>query len=198
MAIQSAFLRALTREVNRVCYLDQVDAEPPPIVQPAPNLVVPTVDVLGLMTVMRGVETVIWPEPFARTETFGEHWKEAFTKPPLFDSSKPAFQWDGDPWPINTFGHGLFGSELYMRARTCHIPWYGALGFAAGASALWEYGFEGNGVRPSGLDLVWTPLSGLVFGEARYQVWKAAKDVRPIRVIVDPFGELSRTLGSPC
>ncbi len=170
------------------------------MIQPAPppNVWIPALHDLGLMVVMRSAETVIWPEPFARTETFGAHYKEAFTMPPIFDTKKPFFQWDGDPWYINSLGHGLFGSELYMRARTCHVPWYGALGFAAASSTLWEYGFEGNGVRPSGLDLVWTPLAGLGFGEARYQIWKAAKNVKPIQVIVDPFGELERAFGAPC
>ena len=35
-------------------------------------------------------------------------------------SSHRALEWDGDPWYVNTLGHGLFGSELYLRARMCH------------------------------------------------------------------------------
>jgi hypothetical protein len=153
---------------------------------------------------MRTAETFIWPDPFARTQYFGAHYEEAFTKPPIFDSSRRAFEWDGDPWYINTLGHGLFGSELYMRARTCHLPWYGALAFAAASSAVWEYGFEGNGVRPSALDLVYTPLGGMLLGEARYVGWNAAQKISApalrgtVRAVLDPFGELERAVGTGC
>lgn len=185
-------------------------AVPPstPVAEPAPephaDLVVPIVHVVTLMTVMRTAETFIWPDPFARSQYFGAHYEEAFTRPPIFDGSRRAFEWDGDPWYINTLGHGLFGSELYMRARTCHVPWYGALAFAAASSALWEYAFEGNGVRPSALDLVYTPLGGMLFGEARYVGWSAAQEIRvpvlrhTVRAVLDPFGELERALGTGC
>jgi hypothetical protein len=181
-------------------------AEPgvPAAVEPKPDLVVPLLHVTALMTVMRVTETFLWPDPFARTEHFGAHYEEAFTRPPIFDSSRRFFEWDGDPWYINSLGHGLFGSELYMRARTCRLPWYGALAFAAASSTVWEYGFEANGVRPSALDLIYTPLSGLALGEARYQTWRAAQSIRSpalrgaVRAIVDPLGETERALGSGC
>lgn len=79
-----------------------------------------------------------------------------------------------------------------------------ALAFAASASAVWEYVFEANGVRPSALDLVYTPLSGWVLGEARFWGWQAAGGIgNPtlrgvLRVVLDPFGELSRAMGTPC
>ena len=101
-------------------------------------------------------------------------------------------------------GHGLFGSELYLRARTCHLPWYGALAFTAASSALWEYGFEGNGVRPSALDLVYTPLAGMALGEGRHVVWRAAGGLASaglrtfLRAAVDPFGEAERAFGAGC
>ena len=41
------------------------------------------------MSVMRGVETVLWPQPFAEPKYFGAHYEEAFTKPPIFDTKKP-------------------------------------------------------------------------------------------------------------
>ncbi len=91
-----------------------------------------------------------------------------------------------------------------MRARTCRLPWYGALAFTAASSALWEYAFEGNGVRPSALDLVYTPLAGMLLGEGRYLAWGAASNVRSpglrtvIRAAVDPFGEVERAFGAGC
>ncbi len=181
-------------------------AESPPVITPEPtaDLVVPLGHAVALMTVMRLGEAVIWPDPFARTQHFAAHYEEAFTRPPIFDSSRRAFEWDGDPWYVNTLGHGLFGSELYLRARMCHLQWYGALAFAAASSTVWEYAFEGNGVRPSALDLVWTPLAGGALGEGRYQLWQAAAGIRgaalrgAIRAVVDPFGEMERALGTGC
>jgi hypothetical protein len=170
----------------------------------APEITIPVLHDVVLMTVMRGVETVIWPNPFARTADFGMHYGEAFTKPPIFDPHKGFMEWDGDRWYINTIGHGLFGSELYLRARTCAMPWYGAAALAGAMSALWEYGYEGNGVRPSALDLVYTPLSGLVFGEGRFALWNAAGAIENrttriiLRAVVDPLGEAERAFGSGC
>lgn len=158
---------------------------------------------LALMAGLRGIEAYLYPEPFARTDPgfWGERYRDAFTKPPLFDAGRPLFRWDGDPWPINVIGHGLMGSEYYARARVCRASAFGAFVFAAGASAVWEYGFEANGVRPSGLDLVYTPLAGVALGEARYQAWRAAAGVaspgwrRVLRGALDPFGELERGAG---
>ena len=176
----------------------------PPAEEPKPELVVPIVHALALETAMRIGESVLYPDPFSRTQYFGAHYEEAFTKPPIFDPHRPAFEWDGDPWTINLIGHGLFGSELYLKARMCHLRWYGALAFAAAGSTLWEYAFEGNGVRPSVQDLVYTPLMGFALGEGRYAVWKLAAGIQSnvlrhvTRAAVDPFGELERAFGTTC
>ncbi len=156
------------------------------------------------MTVMRGTETYLWPEPFADTSRFGHHYREAFTRPPLWDGSRSFFEADGDRWQLNVLGHGLFGSELYLRVRVCRKPMWQALLFTAGASTVWEYGFEANGVRPSALDLVYTPAAGLLLGEGRFQAWRAARRLQPgtaravLKVVLDPLGELERSMGSPC
>lgn len=171
-----------------------------------PSWTIPSLHALGLMTAMRASEAVLWPEPFADTEPelIAERYRAAFTLPPKWDSSRRAFEWDGDPWWINGVGHALFGSELYLRARTCHNAWLPALAFTAISSAVWEYGYEANGVRPSGLDLWYTPLSGLVLGEARFQGYRAARRIenrtwRSIWVsVLDPVGELERSLGTRC
>ena len=158
------------------------------------------------MTTMRLTEAYLWPQPFAETSpaVLGRHYHAAYSQPPRWDSSRSLFEADGDRWQINVLGHGLFGSELYLRARTCHFrPWQ-ALVFTGLASATWEYGFEANGVRPSALDLVFTPTAGLVLGEARFQGWKAARGLAPgalrttLTVVLDPLGELERFAGSPC
>ena len=172
--------------------------------EPGPSWTPPVVHTLALFSVMRVSEAILWPHPFAQTSDFGRHYQEAFTKPPIFDSSRRAFEWDGDHWTINVIGHGLLGSELYLRARTCGFGWAGSLAFAAGSTVVWEYAFEGNGVRPSLLDLIYTPLSGLVLGEARHYAWRSADDISDptwravVKAIVDPLGELERATVSGC
>lgn len=189
-----------------------VDVAPPapaPASEPASEAArwtPPVLHTLGLFTVMRIGEAVIWPEPFAHFDSasLGAHYDDTFTNPPLFDPHKPAFQWDGDPWAVNVVGHGLMGSELYLRARMCHFGPVGSLAFAAGASAFWEYVVEGSGVRPSALDLVYTPLAGMILGEGRYFLYERAGTVasptlrQVFRAALDPFGQLERAAGSGC
>jgi hypothetical protein len=181
-------------------------AEPEPAepAEPEPNVIVPIVHGAALLTVMRIGASVLWPDPFSRTEHFGARYEEAFTKPPKFESDNPAFRWDGDSVFINLVGHGLFGSELYLRARQCHLGAPLSFAFAAAGSTLWEYAIEANGVRPSAQDLVYTPLMGLVLGEGRYVAYRAAAGLSSpglrgaVRSILDPFGELERLAGTPC
>jgi hypothetical protein len=161
------------------------------------------VHTLAVLTVTRSVEALLWPEPFAdfRPERWAHHYGEAITMPPLFDTSQPAFQWDHDPWPINVVGHGLLGSEMYLRARLCRFSAPAAAAFAMAGTLIWEYGYEANGVRPSALDLVYTPLAGVFWGELRHAAWRAAGGLQSaparvlVRVLVDPFGELERGIG---
>jgi len=167
---------------------------------------VPSVHALGLMTTMRVGEAVIWPEPFAdlRLSFVASRYEDAYTDAPRFDASRPLFQWDGDPWYVNAVGHSLFGSELYLRARMCRKNVLEALLFTTIASTVWEYGFEANGVRPSALDLGYTPIAGLAFGEARYLGWSLGRAIdnptwrTVVKSVFDPLGELERALGTKC
>jgi len=183
-----------------------------PALPPAPpdavedSWLVPSVHGLALMSGMRVGAAILWPEPFADTSTkrMGASYRDAFTHSPRWDSSLPAFEWDGDWWVINVVGHGLFGSELYTRSRICRRNVFEALALTTVGSALWEYGFEANAVRPSGLDLWFTPLAGMVLGEARYQGWRAASQLSDpnwrgvLEVVFDPLGEFERALGTRC
>jgi hypothetical protein len=176
------------------------------VAEPQPRLTPPVLHALGLLSVMRASEAYLWPQPFAETRltTLELHYYDAFSRPPKWDSSRAWYTADGDRWQINIVGHGLFGSELYLRARTCRLPAWQALLFTGLASATWEYGFEANGVRPSALDLTYTPLAGLVLGEVRFQGYRAARRLAPgalrtsLSLVLDPLGELERALGSPC
>lgn len=155
-----------------------------------------------LFTTMRTVEIFLWPHPFAETDQLGERWGETFTTWPKFDPDRRAFEWDGDRWWINAVGHSLLGMELHFRARQCDFGWLGSFGYTAAASAVWEYAFEGNAVRASGLDLVWTPLAGLMLGEARYALFRAASRAEPgawrsiARFAIDPLGGVDHAITS--
>jgi hypothetical protein len=175
--------------------------------EPVPRFGRPIVHGLVLLTSMRAVEAYLWPNPFAETDlsVIGRHYADAYRLPPKFDPDRRFFEWDGDHWFINVVGHGLLGSELYLRGRTCGFGWGGALAWAASGSAIWEYGFEASGVRPSALDLVWTPLAGLGLGELRFQVLRASSGIRDrtargiVRAVFDPFGEIDHALsGDAC
>jgi hypothetical protein len=180
--------------------------DPAPPASEQHSWVVPSLHALGLMSTMRLSEAYLWPDPFAETDRYriAGHYDEAFTQPPQFDASRPLFREDGDAWYINVVGHGLFGSELYLRARTCRKPAWQALLFTGVASTAWEYGFEASGVKPSGLDLMFTPVAGLVLGEARYWAWSGARALprglprSVLSAVFDPLGDIERALGSPC
>jgi hypothetical protein len=148
------------------------------------------------MSVMRVSAGLLWPEPFADTDVdrMAASYARAFSVEPTYDTELAPFEWDGDPWTINVIGHGLFGSELYLRPRICRKSPLPSLLFTAAASATWEYVFEANAVHPSGLDLWFSPMAGLLLGEARFRAWSAAKGIESstwrtiVQSLVDPFG----------
>jgi hypothetical protein len=160
----------------------------------------------GVMLGMRLTEVWLWPEPFAETDVsrVTARYRDAVTQPPKWRSEASWFEWDGDRWWINVVGHSLFGSELYLAARRCGFNPAIAVASAAVGSAVWEYGYEASGVRPSALDLVYTPLSGLALGELRHWLYHEVDGLSggPVKtlvhVLMDPLGTLERGLGSPC
>ncbi len=172
---------------------------------PASSWWVPVGHGVGLLGVQRVGASLLWGRAFSFADgaAVGRQFARAYTEPPKFDPGRRVFEWDGDWWVINVVGHGLMGSELYLRARQCgHGPW-ASLAFTAVGSAAWEYLVEAWHVRPSALDLVWTPLAGMALGELRRAVWQwVAHSPRGarilVRTLVDPFGELERALGTRC
>jgi hypothetical protein len=159
-----------------------------------PRYVRAIVHTSALFITMRTTEAVIWPHPFAETSEIGARWGETFTTAPRFDPSRRFFEWDGDAWYINAIGHSLLGMELHFRARMCDFGWAGSLAYSAASSAVWEYAFEGNAVRASALDLVWTPLAGLALGEARYALFRALPRNFVVRFLVDPLGGIDHAI----
>jgi hypothetical protein len=167
---------------------------------------VPSAHALGLMLTMRVGAAIIWPDPFADVswKRLSQSYSAAYSQPPKWDGSQRAFEWDGDPWPVNVVGHGLFGSELFMRARTCRHGIPVSFLFTTLGSAVWEYGVEASAVRPSALDLWYTPVAGALLGELRFLGWNAARGLqrrglrRTLMIVFDPLGELERAAGTPC
>jgi hypothetical protein len=167
---------------------------------PETSWTVPIVHAAGLLAGMRLVLSVAWPDaydPFPLSRS-SRQFGRAYTEGPEFRRDRALLESDGDPWTINVIGHGLFGAELYGRVRQCGgRPWQ-AFAFAAGTSALWEYGIESFNKRPSAIDLVSTPIIGTVLGEGRVQLqrvlrrrprgfWRALGEL-----VVDPLGSTER------
>lgn len=166
---------------------------------------VPVLHGTGLLLGQRVAAMRLWQHAFSLEDGDRnmEHLRAAYTRPPVFDPDRHPFEWDGDRWEINFFGHGLMGSELYLRARQCQHGFAASLAFTAVGSIVWEYGIEVWNSRPSANDLIWTPLGGALIGELRFVTWELAASLSPVargivRAVVDPFGELERALGAPC
>ena len=171
---------------------------------------VPVTHTASLFIGMRVGLSVLWPRAYdpSRLDASAQHLAAAYTRPPQFRRGAPLLESDGDPWLLNTVGHGLFGAEVYGRFRQCgHAP-VAAFLAAATASTAWEYGPEAFHQRPSALDLVWTPVAGALIGELRVTALRAltpSPGARPgpvravLRTLVDPLGTLERTvLGTGC
>jgi len=167
-----------------------------------PDWVVPSAHAAAVLAGQRIALSVLWPDAFdpttvgANASRFADGWSSW----PAYDGALPAFESDGDPWPLNLVGHGLMGSELYLRYReTHHSPWV-ALGAAAGWTLVWEYGLEAWHKHPSAVDLVWTPAGGALLGELRFRAVErlraqpSALWPRALLYVVDPFGQLERDL----
>jgi hypothetical protein len=173
-------------------------------VSPEAARAVPLAHAGGMLLGMRISAGLLWPDTYdpTRFRTEGAQLRLAYTRPPEFHSGRNLLESDGDPWWLNGFGHGLFGSEVYGRTRQCGRGPLGAFLTTAAVSAVWEYGLEAPHKRPSAVDLVWTPLVGGLLGEGRYRLhrWLAARGSAPwILFAVDPLGESERRfLGAGC
>jgi hypothetical protein len=171
-----------------------------PTTGPVRSWAVPIGHTVGVLVGMRLSLSLIWPryyDPFP-LERSSHQFGRAYNQPPEFRNDRGLLESDGDPWSINIIGHGLFGAEIYGRVRQCGgAPWQ-ALAFTAGTSLLWEYGIESFHKRPSGVDLILTPLLGAALGEGRvqFQRWLRGKPRgfwrRFGEIVIDPLGEGER------
>jgi hypothetical protein len=161
----------------------------------------------GLLLGMRLGASALWPADYGpgALANAPSHLREAISRPPLFRTDRSLLESDGDPWTINVFGHGVFGSEIYLRSRQCGGGALEAFAWTAGATIAWEYALEGTAKRPSAIDLAWTPIvGGLLIGELRYLTYRSLAGPDPgllrriARAIVDPLGSLERAAGTRC
>ena len=182
-----------------------IPADPAPAGDPGTRVV--AAHSAAVLLGMRVGSALLWPAdygPGALQKAPG-HLREAITRPPLFRTDRSLLESDGDPWAVNVFGHGLFGSEIYLRSRQCGGGPLEAFAWTAGTSVAWEYAVEGSVKRPSAIDLAWTPLvGGLLFGELRFRAWRSLGGDDPGllrrigRALLDPLGSLERAAGTRC
>jgi len=163
---------------------------------------VPQLHTAGVLLITRIGASIAWPDAFDPTEVSrnAKNFGRAWTSAPEFDTDASFFEWDHDPWALNLIGHGLLGSEIYLRHRQAHhSPWV-ALALVGAWSVVWEYVVEAWHKQPSGIDLLWTPLGGLALGEGRYQVYCLVRTMPPsagrrvLLYLLDPLGQLERDL----
>ncbi len=175
-------------------------ARPARAEDPSPRWLVPTAHAAGVTLFMRVGCSILWPNTYdilevdRNSHTFATSWMSA----PTFDTSEGVFEWDHDPWSVNLIGHGLMGSEFYLRYRQAHHPWWLALTMTVVWTFVWEYFVEAWHKHPSGIDLLWTPTGGALIGEGRLWLYRRIGRMRSpawrhvLRYVVDPLGQLER------
>jgi hypothetical protein len=183
--------------------------DPIPGSEPEPQWSVPIAHGAGLLMGMRVSLSVLWPKSYDLwpTEQARRNIERAYTEPPFYDPHRPLLESDGSPLFLNVVGHGTFGSEVYQRARACRLGLLGSFALTALTSSVWEYVLEAPHQHPSAVDLIWTPFAGAAFGELRFHLWRLARGDplgtppltrRAMMILLDPFGEAERALGTGC
>ena len=116
---------------------------------------IPVLHAAGTLGAMRLSASILWPQAYDPTRLrdqlrgLGRAWSTT----PEFRHDRGLFESDGDPWTINVFGHGLFGSEIYARTRQCGHGAAASVAAAATTTFIWEYVVEAPYKRPSAVDL---------------------------------------------
>jgi hypothetical protein len=88
-----------------------------------------------------------------------DHFKQAWTKPPVIDK---------DPGTVNYLGHPYFGSIFYLTQRDYGESPLRSFLYAVMMSTGFEYLIESWSERPSIQDLIVTPVVGSILGELIY------------------------------
>lgn len=117
-------------------------------------------ELLGMgILMMMPKEVTKWPEDWLQDA--GRNLKRAFTTAPVMDE---------DDWQMNYLGHPLAGALYYNTIRSQNASWFHSFLFSTAQSFIWEYIIEGIAEPPSIQDLIITPVSGTIYGEACHQL----------------------------
>ncbi|HSC52125.1 MAG TPA: DUF3943 domain-containing protein [Phnomibacter sp.] len=100
-----------------------------------------------------------WPDDWVADA--GRNINRAYSNPPVIDE---------DDWQMNYVGHPLAGSLYYNTIRSQNATWFQSFLFSTAQSVIWEYLVEGIAEQPSVQDLIITPISGSILGEACHQL----------------------------
>jgi hypothetical protein len=147
-----------------------------------------SITVQGVAVIMLLGFTRLPSEVSGWSEPRFEGLKGNFTKGPRVDNDRIIF---------NYVGHPLAGSEFHVIARNRGLNAWESLAYGFAMSTFFEFFVESAYERASWQDLWITPVSGMVFGELRWQAKKALEDKstgKPkgtlnqiLYVVLDPF-----------
>jgi hypothetical protein len=148
------------------------DSKLPEVGPPPPRHSIKTFGVLTGLSLI-GIGVYAWaPTSFTgadkqdQWEEARDHFKEAWTKPPVFDKDRAV---------VNYLGHPYFGMNFYLSQRNYgESPLYSFL-FSTLTSTCFEYFIESWSERPSVQDLIITPIVGSILGEL---VFRATQEMR--------------------
>jgi hypothetical protein len=148
------------------------DSTLPEIGPPPPKHSIKTLLTLGGLSLVGAGVYAFAPTAFTGSKKEGQwedawgHFKEGWTKPPVFDK---------DPATVNYLGHPYFGANFYLSQRNVgESPLYSFF-FSVFCSTFFEYMIESWSERPSINDLIITPVVGSILGEL---VYRATQEMR--------------------
>lgn len=144
----------------------------PEVGPPPPKNAIKTLLTLGGLSLVGAGVYAFAPTSFTGSKKEGQwedawgHYKEAWTKPPVFDK---------DPATVNYLGHPYFGANFYLSQRNVgESPLYSFF-FSVFCSTFFEYNIESWSERPSINDLIITPVVGSILGEL---IYRATEEMR--------------------
>jgi hypothetical protein len=103
------------------------------------------------------------------------------------------WEWDGDEYFTNQFGHPYQGSIYHAAARSNRFGFYEAVLFDAFGSISWELFFETT--TPSINDLVSTTLGGAALGEMFHRLY--LEITSPLAALVSPMSAFNDMITRP-
>ncbi len=156
---------------------------------------------LGVLEMLPEGSTA-WNKEELRKTPFLKRWSMHVRKGPV---------WDKDDFIFNYVLHPYAGAAYYMSARSLGFNMLGSFLYCTGISTIfWEYGIEAFMEIPSIQDLIITPVSGIVLGEAFYKLKRHIVNNgyrlfdskvlgNIVAFIIDPVNEvIGLFAGNPC